>query len=143
MNDIFRNEILPGEHIQWRGQPDPSSIFCAADLFMIPFSLMWGGFAIFWELTALGIAGPEIKPGHEPPAFFPLFGIPFVLIGLYVIMGRFFYKAYKKRNTYYAVTDRRVIVLYDGFRRNVQAATFESAARGLSPGLPPRARSLP
>jgi hypothetical protein len=41
-------------------------------------------------------------------------GLPFVAIGLYFIFGRFIYKAYRKRRTVYAVTDRRVMEIFRG-----------------------------
>ncbi len=34
--------------------PNPNKIFHSADWFMIPFSLLWGGFAVFWEARVLG-----------------------------------------------------------------------------------------
>jgi hypothetical protein len=43
-----------------------------------------------------------------------IWGIPFVAMGLYIIAGRFFVKARKKRRTYYAVTDRRVFSVERG-----------------------------
>jgi hypothetical protein len=90
----------------------------------IPFSLMWGGFAIFWEWSVLNIPrhannapGPFSLIGY----IFPLWGIPFVCIGLYMIFGRFFYKVWIKKRTTYAVTDKRILVVTEGFRRQVQA----------------------
>lgn len=42
--------------------------------------------------------------------FTVLWGIPFVLVGLYFIFGRFIYKKRRKVRTVYGLTDRRVIV---------------------------------
>jgi hypothetical protein len=97
--------LLPGERLIWSGQPDPLAHFVPADFFLVPFSLMWGGFAVFWEVTAVTGGAPVL---------FLLWGIPFVAIGLYFIVGRFFYKSYTKARTVYALTDRRIMVLKRG-----------------------------
>jgi len=47
-------ELLSGETLLWAGQPNPRVIFRLEDFIMIPFSLLWGGFAIFWEAEVLG-----------------------------------------------------------------------------------------
>jgi hypothetical protein len=54
--DVFSPELLPGETVQWTGRPNAAVIFHKEDWAMIPFSLLWGGFAIFWLLGASGIA---------------------------------------------------------------------------------------
>ena len=38
-------------------------------------------------------------------------GIPFVAIGLYLVVGRFFYKRWDRRRTRYAITDQRVVII--------------------------------
>lgn len=112
----IREKLTPylasGESIQWVGQPDPTKLVSIADWFMIPFSLFWCGFAVFWEVTALtGI----LSSGEQGPFLwiFPLFGIPFVLIGLYMLFGRFIAKEYTRKRTYYAVTNQRVLSLVE------------------------------
>lgn len=85
----------------WVGQPDPRVRFTGADAFLVPFSILWGGFTISWEIMAITTAG-------QP--FFVLWGIPFVLVGLYFIFGRFIFKKRRKLVTAYALTDRRAIV---------------------------------
>lgn len=120
----FSSELIDGETISWAGQPDPSVIFSKSDAIMIPFSLLWGGFAIFWELSALAPCKPGSGSGGTD-FIFPLFGVPFVLIGIYMIIGRFFYKAWKKKRTYYAVTDQRILILTKTGSTNLQALFFK------------------
>ena len=97
-------------------QAKPRVLFHSDDLYMIPFGLLWGGFAIFWEMGVLGYwgNGPE---GQTVSTFMELWGIPFIVVGQYMIWGRFFYDGWLKRRTYYAVTNRRVLVIKEGWSR--------------------------
>jgi hypothetical protein len=118
-------ELGPGERILWANQPKTSTIFHKEDGFLIPFSFMWGGFAIFWEASVAGLWGTKHRPG--PVSYFGLlWGVPFVLIGQYLIWGRFFYAAWKKKRTHYGVTDRRVIVVQNGRTRQVSSAFIDT-----------------
>ena len=92
--------LVMDEYVLWRGRPVQGRIFTGRDVFMIPFSIMWGGFAIFWELSVT-LSGA--------PVFFRLWGIPFVLVGLYMMVGRFCVQAYILKRTFYAITSRRVL----------------------------------
>ena len=102
----FQAELMQGESLLWTGKPNPAKILHPDDWYMVPFSLLWGGFAIFWEM---GVA----KSGSQ---FMMLWGIPFVVAGQYFIWGRFLYDAYLKRRTFYAVTNRRVMTIQEGWR---------------------------
>lgn len=93
--------LRPGEKFLWSGRPDPAVRFSSSDLFLVPFSIMWGGFAVFWEIAVLASGGPP---------FFVLWGIPFVAVGLYFIFGRFIYKRRSKLRTAYAMTSDRALV---------------------------------
>jgi hypothetical protein len=96
----------------WWGRPDPNVIFAGADAYLVPFSLLWAGFTIFWEISVLAS-----QPDQGGDAFFAIWGIPFVVFGLYFVAGRFFTKRYTKRRTTYAVTEDRAIVLAMNGRR--------------------------
>jgi hypothetical protein len=104
----IRGHLLDGERLLWVGQPDPRKHFTRADRFLIPFSILWGGFALSWESVALFAISD--KGGHAPISF-PVIGFIFSVLGLYFMVGRFFYKAYTKKRTTYAITDRRILVL--------------------------------
>lgn len=84
----------------WRGQPDPDVIFGAEDLYLIPFSLLWGGFANVWELA--------VTSGGF--TFGTIWGAPFVAVGLYLIAGRFVYQRANRKRTRCCTTDRRIVV---------------------------------
>jgi hypothetical protein len=110
----IQSELISGETLVWAGRPNPSVIFHSEDGFAIPFSLLWGGFAIFWEAGALGLWG---HPAKSPPIFMALPGLAFVLIGQYMIWGRFVYDGWLKRRTYYGITNRRLILLQETTKR--------------------------
>ncbi len=93
--------LRPGERLLWSGRPDPAVHLTVADVFLIPFGLLWTGFSVFWTF---GVAAG----GAPLPSV--LFGLPFVLFGLYMLVGRFVYKARRKRRTAYGVTTERVLV---------------------------------
>ena len=100
--------LLPGERVFWRGKPDVWTYSMRGAWYLIPFSLVWGGFAISWEVSVLTSgAGP----------FFAIWGIPFVLIGLYLIFGRIFVARREAERTVYAVTSRRILILGGAFSR--------------------------
>jgi hypothetical protein len=119
----------PGERLLWSGQPKQGVRFQSTDILMIPFSLMWGGFAIFWQASVLGLTGFSHRTPHPgnnagTPLFMVIWGIPFVAVGLYIIFGRFFYDAAVRKRTWYGITDRRLIVLKSLFTSKVTSFDF-------------------
>jgi hypothetical protein len=94
-------DLLSGERIIWTGEPSEPRLLRPEDAFLIPISLLWGGFAIFWEANSISMGAP---------GFFDLWGGVFVLIGLYFIAGRFVVRAIAQRHARYTVTDLRVVI---------------------------------
>ena len=95
-----RPYLGPGESILWKGKPGKGHLLTAQDAFLIPFSIFWCGFAIFWEGSVLLTDGPFIMK---------LWGIPFVLVGLYITVGRFIHTLIRRRRTAYVVTNKKII----------------------------------
>jgi len=119
----IQKELDSGERLLWAGAPKQGTLLKSSDIFMIPFSLLWGGFAIFWETMALQI--PSNKAGTVDIVF-PLFGIPFVLVGLYMIFGRFIYDSRKRSRTFYGLTDQRAIIVSGLFGKNVKSLNLKT-----------------
>jgi hypothetical protein len=117
MNYSLTDEMMPGEHTLWSGKPNPRKIFSKSDIALIPFSIFWCGFAIFWTFSAYRMGG-----------MFALFGIPFVIVGLYITFGRFIIRTVRKKNTVYAVTNKRVLVVVfnsAGVRKSSLASSLQ------------------
>jgi hypothetical protein len=93
---VVSAQLGPDEELLWSGKPRGGIRLRAQDTFSIPFSLMWCGFAVFWETMAMMIPGPFFGPG----LLFRLWGIPFVIAGLYFVFGRFFVDALARSSRY-------------------------------------------
>ena len=102
MENQIKNQLTPDEKIIWEGKPDKKSfLFMGPSWFIIPFTFLWFGFALFWEITAW-VSGA--------PTFFLLFGGLFVAMGFYIAIGRFFVAGKEYDNLYYVLTDKRALI---------------------------------
>ncbi len=115
-SDSSSQVILPllgrEERLLWSAQPRQGIFLRSTDAYLIPFSLLWGGFAFFWEATVLNSNGP---------VFFRLWGVPFVLVGIYLIVGRFFADAKLRSRTYYGLTTERIVIVSGFFSRTTKS----------------------
>ncbi len=100
--EALRQDLGSDERLLWSGMPRQGVRLRASDAMMIPFSLMWGGFSFFWEYM--------VVQSHAGP-FFTLWGIPFVVMGVYLIAGRFFVDSAQRARTFYGLTDQRVLIV--------------------------------
>jgi len=113
-------ELTPGETVLWAARPRAGVIFHGNEHDpQVLFSLLWAGFAIISEIGAIW-SFDSTHLGRSVLAI--LWCIPILVIGQYFVWGRFLYAAWKKKRAYYAVTDRRVIVVQD-FRGHQVAST--------------------
>lgn len=111
------SSLSSGEKLVWTGKPKTGILFRSSDFVLIPFSLFWAGFAIFWETTVIAT---------NAPFFFKLWGVPFVLIGLYMTVGRFFLDAKKRANTIYAITPDRIIIKSGIFTKEIKSLNIRT-----------------
>jgi hypothetical protein len=118
---MIESELQPGERIDWLGQPLPGRL-AIATLPIVLFSLFWTAFSIFWVYKA---GAKEWMAGGEFQLF-PLFGIPFVLIGFTMLYSPFWVMRGARRSAY-VLTDRRALLFRGGWRDTVTVRSFEPA----------------
>lgn len=112
----IQSQLQSGEGIRWIGQPNPRTMVIAS-IGIFLFGIFWTGFAIFWVCGASGFKIPDFKNGFS---FFPLFGIPFVLIGFGMLLSPLISYC-KAKMTYYVVTDRRALIFDDARETHIQS----------------------
>lgn len=131
LEQALRRYLRPGEGLTWTGRPKQGLMFTAQDIFLIPFSLMWCGFAIFWESAVLGfgVLGGGRGEGGGIPVFMAFWGVPFVLVGLYFVFGRFVTDAWVRSNTVYGLTGERALLLRRVFGETLLSSPLEAETR--------------
>ena len=106
MNDSLHkitSELDIDEGLLWSGMPRQGLAFRDIDWLMIPFCLLWCGFA-FW--MTIEIFWACFTAPHPPSIFQLLFLVPFLAVGMYVLFGRFWIDAAFRAKTYYGVTNK-------------------------------------
>lgn len=106
---VENNVLTDGEEIAWQGRPDPMEAAKVGWLNAL-FGVLFLAFAVFWVV------------GASDSGWFALFGLPFVAVGLFMISrpARQYLNAGK---TYYAVTNKRVLLLSAGKTFKVTSIT--------------------
>lgn len=114
-----RFDGLLGRNIAWRwtGAPVQGLVFRQADAALIPFSLVWLAFAIFWETEVIRIGAPLLMR---------IWGIPFVVIGVFFVAGRFLVDAYLRAHTVYGISDSDAYIVRDGLFSRVVSFNLRS-----------------
>ncbi|MDX2158121.1 MAG: hypothetical protein SFW09_16595 [Hyphomicrobiaceae bacterium] len=130
LRDALAKE-LPGEPILWTGRPSALRAFLAS-LPIWLFAIPWTAFSLGWEYMALGgwLSGkPPPSPTHSIMGIvFPLFGLPFVLIGIGMMLAPF--AAWSRaRRTVHAVSNHRFLTITVGRRLTVKSHATSSIVR--------------
>jgi hypothetical protein len=124
-----QSELSDGERLLWVGQPLPGRIARSA-IPIVLFGIPWTAFSIFWVAAAsgmvfLGFGKGDAGVGGIGAIFscFPLFGIPFILIGFGMLSSPYWLRRRAKR-TCYALTERRAIIWQGGWFGSVEVRSY-------------------
>jgi hypothetical protein len=120
LRTLVEAELESGETVSWYGRPIRRR-FTVESLPAVAFGIPWTAFALFWTAGAAGFKVPNFPP-RQPFDFFPLFGVPFILIGFGMLCTPL-WMARKAQQTVYVLTDRRAII-FDGAGRSTNIRSF-------------------
>jgi hypothetical protein len=126
---MVRSELNHGEQSLWLGQPRPSR-FARQTIPLVLFGIPFTAFAILWTTMATWGAGNGVANAGAPAFFsvcFPLWGVPFILIGLGMLSSPFWFRRMAKR-TCYALTDHRAILYEGGAFGGVEVRSYVPAS---------------
>ena len=112
----WENFLTAGETILWQGRPNPGVILRGTSLIMIVAGAI---FLLFPAIILL--ASEDTISGHSAVVAFP-----FVAFGLTAVFVVPQFGAYLRRNSWYALTDRRAVIAARLFRqRSLDSYTVE------------------
>lgn len=124
---LFKDQLTGKEQILWASPPKQGLQFRGSDKYMIPFSLLWCATVVIWEWFTLGMG--------ELGTTMAWFGVPFMLVGLYLLVGRFFMDAFIRKNTFYALTSKKILVKTGKWNSSIDQFPLKTIERiTLEPG---------
>jgi hypothetical protein len=125
----LERELAPGERVVWSGQPVPKR-YTRGSWGLVLFGIPWTAFSVFGT-TVAAFVGARTMKGDDPMStgfrwFFPLFGVPFILIGVGLLSSPWWGRRRAGR-VLYAITDRRALVLEPAWRGSRTVKSFGPA----------------
>lgn len=103
---LFQPELLPEEKLLWTGRADPNRHFSRADLYVFPFSAVVCGYFAY----RLGKTVSECDASNIISLLLLVGTVTFLaVVAVYLFLGRFWVKRRVKLQSYYAITNMRVL----------------------------------
>ena len=119
IQNLIQSELRSSERLIWSSSPNPTRM--AKKAFpLVLFGLPWTAFAMFWMAGASGFKAPDFSHGF---GFFPLFGLPFILVGFGMLSSPY-WAAKKAVSTGYVVTNERAIIFQSNLFGSVSIRSF-------------------
>lgn len=119
LQTAIRSELKAFERVRWAAQPIPRRMMRKA-LPILFFAIPWTAFALFWMAMAFTMVGTP-KDGKIIGIVFPLFGLPFVLIG-FAMLSAPWWAARTAKRTVYVLTDNRALIITVG--RSIRTQSY-------------------
>ena len=91
-----------GEVILWQGRPGTKVVWKISHIMSFVFGLAFAGFALFWMTMAAQAGG-----------YFWTFGLIHFSVGIGLAIGPPYWSAWRRRHTWYTLTDRRAFIATD------------------------------
>ena len=97
--DRWQDILDPGERIVRQGRPDTAVALSPRNYMLLGFAIVFTSFALFWMVLAAQAGG-----------FFWTFGLIHFSVGAALIWSSLFWGAYRRKRTWYTLSDRRAFI---------------------------------
>lgn len=105
--DVARRKLVAGEEVLWVGRPHRGFLLRPMDAFLEPMAILWAVVAFWMTFSSFSMPAPR----DSGVLVSNLIGVAFCCFGLYVAVGRFFFDRARRRQTWYAVTSSRALIV--------------------------------
>ena len=109
LKQAIESEINADETILWAGRPNPDKMPKAGFYALYIFGTFWTLFSVFWVIAAF-MGAVYSSENILFSIFFPLFGVPFVIIGIFILKMPAWLKQ-DMLNTAYFITSKRAVII--------------------------------
>ncbi|ODT82523.1 MAG: hypothetical protein ABS76_07860 [Pelagibacterium sp. SCN 64-44] len=111
-------DVLPQrERLLWHDHPASGVVIADFLTYRLLFGLVFTAFALFWTFAASWMGQSAGEADVFPFNLFPFFGVPFVLAGLYMMIGVPLWDAYERSRSSYALTNHAAYIATELFGR--------------------------
>ena len=111
----FNSFLQDGEALVWTGKPKQGFLFQTMDVIFLPFMFFW----MLITFTFIGVALFTNEP------IIGLIVMPHLLIGIGLVYARFFLDKKRRKNTFYAISNKRILIRTKTFSENTQSIYFQ------------------
>ncbi|MFT8352719.1 hypothetical protein [Clostridium saccharoperbutylacetonicum] len=121
--DIFKRHLLKEEKILWSGKPNNNNkLYSKEDAFSILYGICMIGGGVLGIVYGIRIMTGSMVQNTSKPMPWSVsfsFSIPFFVVGFYHLIGKAIRRKYKKEKTFYAITNKRLLILKVGNNEKV------------------------
>lgn len=124
----------PDEKIVWQGQPDAKFRLRGRNIALSLFGIVFLGSSLAFMVVAVASTSAQ---GGPMGLMFLLFGLPFVLVGLYLVVGIHWADMAGRRKTHYTLTNKHAFIATALFVKRLKSYPIGAdTALELRPGSP-------
>ncbi len=119
---LFQPDLIGSEKILWTGRPGTRPLtrpLPGPDLWFVPMGLVILALCLVLILGVAALVSHENKLSWT--ALLPLTIIPGLLVGYFFAIHPFVHRYWELPNTYYAITDLRILILFTVPKRSLEA----------------------
>ena len=114
-------DLAPGEQIVWKGQPTQGFRLAPQDAFAVPFAAFW-----LLIVTVIFVLTFTSETKDINPLAYVIMPV-FLMVGLYMLFGRFFVDRAARRRIHYYLTNQRAVIEGGLFRSNRRSVSLAAA----------------